>query len=359
MNDIVIVGAGKTGRGFLGRLCAEAGVHVTYVDKNAELAAALNAAGSFAVNFFGNCRPSVTVKDYSVCTWENAVIPENALILISVCGQNLKDAAASLKEKLIPGAKYQIITAENSSKPSKVVREVIGMDTVSVSEGTVFCTTIEGEGLEIRSQDYPYFQYDAELLPEGYDAGIPALRPVKEFGNFLTRKLYTYNAASCVIAYLGALKGYTDYASAANDPEILALLDKNYAETGKALCAEYGYDPEDQAEFALLSRKKFCDRTITDTVNRNARDPQRKLAPAERITGPMALIEKYGLDADVLYRTTAAALLYDAEGENAWQEIKEGKSASELLESVCGISADSVSGQKILRYVREYEEGKL
>ena len=40
MNDIVIVGAGKTGRGFLGRLCAEAGVHVTYVDKNAELAAA-------------------------------------------------------------------------------------------------------------------------------------------------------------------------------------------------------------------------------------------------------------------------------------------------------------------------------
>ena len=56
-------------------------------------------------------------------------------------------------------------------------------------------------------------------------AGCPepaakTLKPIGNFSNFLTRKLYTYNAASCVIAYIGWKKGYSNYADAANDEEI-------------------------------------------------------------------------------------------------------------------------------------------
>ena len=60
------------------------------------------------------------------------------------------------------------------------------------------------------------------------------------------------------------------------------------------LCKEFGYTKEDQEEFALLSKKKFCDRTIIDTVARNAREPQRKMKAGERIMGPLLLLDQYG-----------------------------------------------------------------
>ena len=182
--------------------------------------------------------------------------------------------------------------------------------------------------------------------------GIKTVKSISNFSDFLTRKLYTYNAASCVIAYLGWKKGYTNYADAANDEEILALLDKNYEVTNRVLCKEFGYEPEDQKEFALLSRNKFCDRTIVDTVARNARDPQRKLAAEERIMGPIKLMYKYGEDASVLEQTAAAAVLYDNDGEDAWKKIKAEKSVEEILTDICGLEKESESYQNILSRVK-------
>ena len=144
----------------------------------------------------------------------------------------------------------------------------------------MFCTTTD-DGLDIMIENYPYLQCNADLL-EGFYPNIKGIKPVNGFGDFLKRKLYTYNAASCVIAYIGYVKGYTDYADAANDSEILKLLDKNYEQTNKALCKGFGYDTKEQEEFALLSKEKFTSRAIKDTVSRNARDPLRKLAAGER-----------------------------------------------------------------------------
>ena len=44
---IAVIGAGKTGRGFIGRLLAEAGEPVRYIDKNEALVKAMQDAGSF------------------------------------------------------------------------------------------------------------------------------------------------------------------------------------------------------------------------------------------------------------------------------------------------------------------------
>ena len=176
---------------------------------------------------------------------------------------------------------------------------------------------------------------------------------ISDFSNFLTRKLYTYNAASCVIAYLGWKKGYGNYADAANDEEILELLDKNYEVTNRVLCKEFGYEEEDQREFAQLSKNKFCDRTIVDTVARNARDPQRKLAAEERIIGPIKLMYKYGEDASVLEKTAAVAIEYDNEGEEAWKKIKAEKSVEEILSDVCGLEKGSEIYENILKYIEK------
>lgn len=376
MSKIAVVGAGKTGRGFLGRLLREAGEEILFIDKDAKLVNELNKAGKFLVSFFGNERESLEIDHFRACTWENASLEDVEMIFVSVGGQNLQEAGACLAECMdrvrsfggdiqgVPGQcsieamdnrrHYYIITCENASSPSGTLQNAIGKENISVSEATVFCTTVEGDGLNILSENYPYLQCDAGLL-DGYVPGIRQVRPMEHFSDFLTRKLYTYNAASCVIAYLGWVKGYTDYAGAANDGEILELLDKNYAATNRALCREFGYDEKDQEEFALLSKKKFCDRTITDTVERNARDPQRKLAASERIMGPLRLLYKYGEDASVLEKTAAAALLYRTGQEDAWTKIQAEKTKEELLQELCKVNPEENIYSNIMKYTEEME----
>lgn len=353
MRNVTVIGAGKTGRGFVARLMNESGVHVNFIDKNAALVDSLRADGSFEIAFFDGCRAPYTVSDFSVSTWETAGEIDE-LIFVSVCGPNLKDVGAALKERLDPAKHYYIVTCENYSHPSRILREAIGTDNLSVSEATVFCTTIENGGNNISSENYPYLQCDADLL-DGYDPEIAGVKPIAQFGNFLTRKLFTYNAASCVIAYLGWLRGYTDYGAAANDPEVLALLDRNYAVTNRVLCRAFGYDAEDQAEFAALSKAKFTDRTIADTIARNAREPQRKLGKEERIIGPLLVMNQYGEDATVLEMTVAAMLLYDNEGEDAWRAIKAEKTPTEILKEFCGLPEDSKTVSNILGYYEEFK----
>ncbi len=346
MSKIAVIGAGKTGRGFIGRLLTEAGKEILFIDQNKELADRLNAEKSFRVSFFGGSREPVTVSNYTACTWENADLRDTELIFVSVCGQNLKDVGAQLSKHLSDGKKYHIITCENASHPSKTLREAIVGKNVAVSEATVFCTTIEDEGIHINSENYPYLQCDADLL-EGYIPPVASVRAIGNFSDFLTRKLFTYNAASCVIAYVGAMLGYTDYGTAANDPLVLALLDKNYAATNIAMCQRFGYEMQDQTEFALLSKKKFCDRTIVDTVSRNAREPHRKLGAGERIIGAATLLREQGQDASVLELTAAAALLYQDSADTVWSGMQKEKGIDGILRDVCGLQPEDALYQNI------------
>lgn len=359
-NKIAVIGAGKTGRGFVGRLLKEAEAEIVFVDKNKELVDKLNNEKSFTVSFFGNSRDSVKIDNYKAYTWDdvlidNTVFDDVELILVSVCGQNLKDVGEMLSKTLKDNKKYYIITCENASKPSATLKNAIKDKNVAVSEATVFCTTIESDGYNINSENYPYLQCNAELL-EGYVPEVASIKPINNFSDFLTRKLFTYNAASCVIAYVGALLGYTDYGEAANDPIVLKLLDKNYGETNIAMHKEYGYDMKDQQEFAALSKVKFCDRTIVDTVARNAREPQRKLGENERIIGAAKLLHKYDLDASVLELTAAAAVLYEDKNDEVWSDIKVEKDETEILKDICGLSESDVLYQNIVNLITKLKE---
>lgn len=350
MEKIAIIGAGKTGRGFIGRLLKEADCEILFVDKNKELVDKLNQSGSFKVEFFGNTREPMVVDNYTATTWENSCFDNVELIFVSVCGQNLSLVGEQLSQRLRNDKKYYIITCENASKPAETLKNAITGKSVAVSEATVFCTTIESDGYNINSENYPYLQCNAELL-EGYIPQIASVKTINNFSDFLTRKLYTYNAASCVIAYIGAFLGFKDYGEAANDETVLKLLDKNYEATNLAMCKKYNYEFEDQKEFAALSKIKFCDRTIIDTVARNAREPHRKLGAAERIIGPIKLLREYGLDASVLELTASAAVLYEDSSDAVWQSIKQEKSFEEILTDICGLEKNQAIFNDIMEKI--------
>ena len=340
---ITIIGAGKTGRGFVARLVN--GNEITFIDKNADLVNALNQKGSIEVSYFGDKRPKENVVFSRAYTWQEVGTIDAEIIFVSVGGSNLADVGQELSTRIKSG--QRIIVCENASKPAEKLYNAIGIQGVVVAESTVFCTTIEGQGVDINSEWYPYLQFDAEPMKDNLPC-LGNIKPVFEFGNFLNRKLFTYNSASCIIAYLGYQKGYTVYSDAANDPEILAKLDHNYAVINECMCLEYGYDKDDQKEFALLSRDKFTDRTIVDTVARNAREPQRKIGATERVAGPLKLQAKYGKDTTVLEQTLAAMLDYTPEQEVEWQAILARLGKDGVLREMAGISPESEMGQRIL-----------
>ncbi len=352
MSKVVIVGAGKTGRGFLARLLN--GNKIVLIDKNAALVEGLNKTKTVDIDFFGGKKPSMKVALSKVCTWETVSASDfdgAEVILVSVGGTNLADVGAELKKYVNRNTK--IIVCENASSPAKKLGAAIGIDGLRIAESTVFCTTIEREkgSLEINSEWYPYLQFDGDVF--GADAPVlDGIKAVANFGGFLDRKLFTYNSASCVIAYLGALKGYTVYSDAANDPEILKLLDYNYEIINECICREYGYEEQDQKEFALLSRDKFTDKTLVDTVARNAREPQRKITRAERIVAPMLLEEKYGKDSSVLEKTLAAALLYTPDEETEWNAMLAEKGYEGILTELAGLDPNSAIFARVLNMAK-------
>lgn len=349
MSKVIIIGAGKTGRGFLARLLKEQ--DIVFIDKNQDLIDALNTEKKVDIDFFGGKKPSVSVKFSAAHTWESvdsSLFDGVDVILVSVGGTNLSDVGTELKKYVTRDTR--ILVCENASSPAKKLYDAIGIEGLRIAESTVFCTTIEKEkgSLAINSEWYPYLQFDGDVF--GKDApALDGLKPVSNFGGFLDRKLYTYNSASCIIAYLGALKGYTVYSDAANDAEILSLLDQNYAIINECICKEYGYEEQDQKEFALLSRDKFTDKTLVDTVARNAREPQRKITRTERIVAPMLLEQKYGKDSSILEKTLAAALLYTPAEEAEWNAMLKEQGYEGILQNLCGLDKDSAIYSRILK----------
>jgi mannitol-1-phosphate 5-dehydrogenase len=177
------------------------------------------------------------------------------------------------------------------------------------------------------SESYQFLYTDASI-PDCI-AALNGIKPVEDFETLMRRKIYTYNAASAIIAYIGAQKGYEIYADAANDEEIDELLEQFYGEINKAICREYGIDKKEQREFALLSKKKFQNPKITDTVSRNAASPLRKLMPSERLIEPMRLISRHGGNAGVLAKTVLAAIHYSGVYDQA--------GITGILSGTCGL----------------------
>ena len=186
---------------------------------------------------------------------------------------------------------------------------------------------------------------------------MQGLAPRDGFQGGLIRKLYTYNCINAVIAYAGHLKGYKFLSDAASDPEIVELARAAYAESSEALCKTYGFDRQEQHEFAEAAITKYQNREIVDPIERNARDPLRKLARNDRLVGPACLAIKHGTKPVALSRAIAAALLYDCPEDSSsvtLQRIIAERGLDRAIVEVCGLDKGSDLAGLIVESYRAY-----
>lgn len=96
---------------------------------------------------------------------------------------------------------------------------------------------------------------------------------------------------------------------------------------------------------AATSLKKLRDYTIVDHIERNARDPIRKLGPDDRLVGSARLALKYGMAPVHLATAIAAAIYYDEPSDPAAQELvalRRSAGIDGVLSAVCSID---ISGE--------------
>jgi mannitol-1-phosphate 5-dehydrogenase len=366
---VLVFGAGKIARGYVGHLVALSGRPLCFVDISAELIRRLNEHGRYTVHILGNPARSTVVSNFSALHSADPRVAEQVaraeLAFISVGGPNLRAVAATLGPGLAArraagGRLLNIVCCENWHRPAQVVRQGLdaalapedrayGETAVGIAEATVLRSCIEPtdeqkalDPLALQAQDYWELQIDAAALVEPLPP-IAGLKPVDKFHAALERKLFTYNAGNAAIAYLGAQRGHVFLADAANDPMILDVAQGVYREAGAAVCARHGYTPEEQAAFAQQSLRKYQDRTIADPIERNVRDPLRKLGRHDRLIGPACLALEYGIRPYYLSLAIAAALQYTNPADPSavtLQRLRDEQGLEAVFEQVCGIAPE-------------------
>jgi mannitol-1-phosphate 5-dehydrogenase len=221
--------------------------------------------------------------------------------------------------------------AENHPAPAKLVSQHISSSKVGVAQAQVLRSCIEPTAqqvadfgiLTVQVQDHWTLPLDADsLVNPDLVEGVEGFVATANFSVELTRKLYTYNAINAAVCYLGADRGHVWLSDAANDSEIADLATQVGVESSAALVAEFGFDEGEQRDWSGMALAKYQDVTIRDPIERNARDPIRKLGLHDRILGPLHLCIKHGLPHDALIQTMKSALTYREPSDEAAVELQ-------------------------------------
>ena len=371
----VIFGAGKIARGFVGHLLFLSNIDFKFVEKVDSLADLINERKQYTVNILGDSTKNTVVTGVSALKFSQTDEIYDAIayadcVFDSVGGKNLGEIVPFLTKGIERRAKvnpkpFNIITCENWKLPADILKkgiyETISDDcraffeeNVGITEAVIMRSAIEStpelleiDPLVVNAQDFWEFPYDASRLKAPMPEGMICQKPIYEFTGFLERKFYTYNAANGTTSFVGALLGYKYIADAAYDERILKLLDGVYTETATALSRKHNFPYDEQWAFTRTSLRKLQDRNIVDYIERNARDPMRKLGKDDRLVGSARLCLEYGVKPDSLAIAIASAMHYEEPTDEfalKLADLREKEGYDAILKDVCSLDPDGELG---------------
>lgn len=377
--NAVVFSAGKIARGFIAHLLTLSGYHITFVEKNPDLVRSLRERGQYSVEIMGAPEKSITIGGFEVYQSDESeaiarAIENASVVFVSIGGPNLPQIAPLLAAGLLRRNKgINIILGENFFQPAQWLRQLIAEQLppdrlkwfeseVGIVETMILRSTIEPtpemkakDPLSLKAQN----AWEIPADKEAFVGSVPEIKGLVARENFqggLIRKLFTYNCINAVVAYTGHLKGYALLSDAANDPEILALARAAYDESSEALCKRYGFDKQEQREFAEAAIRKYQNLEIVDPIERNTRDPLRKLARNDRLVGPACLALEYGKQPIALSQAIAAAFMYDCPSDPssaALQRKVADLGVAAAVAEVCGLGKGSKLVELIVKSYRE------
>lgn len=356
----VIIGSGRTGRGFLAPLVDAGGWTYEFVDTDQSLVSRL-ASGSTRVRYFGGERQEWSAPEglahLAGSPAAEDLLAEADLVVTAVGARNVPTVAAWLVEWARGrDAAPPVVACENGIDVTRSFRE-LGYPAPAV-QAAVFCTTTldpDGDEQGLVSEDVSTIPFDAR---QGLFDVPSTFEPRQDFDVLMERKLYTYNALTAVIGYPGALLGEEWLADASQLASVRMLIPLVRQEIDAALMREYGLSVEDQQAFSERALAKFRNAAIADPVDRNTRDVVRKLGPDERIVAPMVLAHKHGIEPVHLAAVLAIAIAWgqrtgeitDVGALECWGALP-GSDRLRVDELLAGLAAGTVTDERMCEVI--------
>lgn len=365
-------GAGNIGRSFIGRLFAEAGYRVVFIDVDSRLVSLLNERRSYPVVVKQNDRPDQVRLIGGVSAIDGRdreavidVLTQADGMATSVGQRGLQAVlpllAAALALRAANNAPpLDLIIAENLRSGAAWFRQNLGPllpEGFDLDSRLGLVETSIGKMVPIMPQD-ALNEDPLQLFAEPYDTlivdrlgfrrEVPALaglKPVNNITAWVDRKLFLHNMSHAALAYLG-YQANPELIYCWQAMELPAVVDAVRAALLQSAAALNRAYPDDLSQEELAAHaddllNRYRNRALGDTLHRVGRDLGRKLAHEDRLIGACLLAAKHGLPFDSLVPPIRAALKFAAPDEQG----RVGEADQRILQAVAERGPRAVLGE--------------
>jgi mannitol-1-phosphate 5-dehydrogenase len=320
-------GAGNIGRGFIGLLLQQQGVHVTFVDVNEDIVESIQRRHEYVVELLSTPPKQIRVSgvDALLSTKDEAKVVammENVDIITTSVGVNVLPLIApliakGLKARTNPNPVH-VIACENALSASSLLRAEVLKHLDDLPSNTAFPNAaVDRIVPQQRHSDPLFVQVEPffEWVIETKDLVAPLLLKdvhfVEDLAPYIERKLFTVNTGHCATAYAGYQKKYSFISEAISDPEVESFVRTVLSETSHYLIQHYGFDAKTHQEYVDNTVERFKNSNIVDEVVRVGRSPLRKLSADDRLVKPAREVHALGKAPNALVEAIAYGLLFD------------------------------------------------
>ncbi|MDH3000089.1 mannitol-1-phosphate 5-dehydrogenase [Chelonobacter oris] len=335
-------GAGNIGRGFIGKLLSDSGIHVTFADVNDSVIDLLNQQQGYDVKIVSEQESKIEhvapVDGINSKNSERIIEKFNQVDLVTTAvGPNVLEIisatlADALKARFAAGNKHylNIIACENMVRGTSYLKEkvrshlaaeyhtaleqYIGFVDSAVDRIVPPVAPNADNPLMVTVEEFSEWIVDQTQF-KGEIPKIAGMELTDNLMAFVERKLFTLNTGHAVTAYLGKLKGHRLVREAIEDEAIKQQVRSVMQESGAVLIRRYGFEQEKHFAYIEKILKRFANPYLPDDVDRVGREPIRKLSMNDRLVKPLLGTIEYGLPHLVLCKAVAAALRYQNEND--------------------------------------------
>jgi len=342
---LVIFGAGKIGRSFIGQLFSRAGYQVTFIDIAQSIIDLLNQRNSYKVVIKAEKEEQLLIENVNGILATDAEAVQNAvaeadLLAVSVGKNGLKKVipriaeGVLLREKISPGRALDIIIAENMRDAAEFMREElaghlpegfhqeqrIGLVETSIGKMVPIMSKKDEEAdpLQVFAEPYNTLIVDKKGFINSVP-DIPGLSPKENMKAWVDRKSFVHNLGHAATAYLGNFyfpeKKYIY--EVLDEPWLRQKIKATMQQAGEILQANYPEEFNQQAidEHIDDLLMRFANRYLGDTVYRVGLDLPRKLGPEDRLFGAITLARALNKPYDNILKAAVAGTYFQATDE--------------------------------------------
>lgn len=342
---IVIFGAGKIGRSFIGQLFGCSNYKVVFIDTDPVIVAGLNTRGNYRVIIKGEKEEEIIVPDVqAISAFEKQKVIETVstagIIAVSVGKSSLEKiipviaAGLELRFNLNRDCPLDIIIAENMRAAGDFFREqltgvlppdyplekLVGLIETSIGKMVPIMTQadIDKDPLMIYAEPYNTLILDGR----GFKSPIPdvkGLAPKDNIKAWVDRKAFIHNLGHATAAYFG----FNRHPEAIfmfevlDDIAVYNFTREVMLQSAAILQVAYPKDftmkdLEDHINDLLL---RFRNRALQDTIYRVGHDLTRKLGSDDRFIGAIHLANHVGMTYDKILKAMSYGFYFRAKDE--------------------------------------------